>query len=302
MDLGQYKTTKILGCGSYGKVFKGINKTTEQSVAIKMISLYKKSKLYVEQVEHEINFLKIVSKSKYVVNYIDDFHFTAGKTEYRIIIMEDLSLWKNVYNYIQDLNDKKQEQIPQKNLKLIIINLILGLEHLHKLGIAHRDIKPENLMIDDLFNIKYIDFGHAGSINVNCNNDVGTPLYMSPEMSEFVQNNFKLTDYKNVTNEILQKNLDNAMNHDIWSLGLILYQLSNIKNFPNNMPFDINFDNTTDFFHHLHGNHNKYVSSYSHENNYSDLDFNKLINFILSYDPKKRPSIFDIITYISDYI
>jgi serum/glucocorticoid-regulated kinase 2 len=48
-----------------------------------------------------------------------------------------------------------------KNVKLIISEVILALEELHKNRIIFRDLKPENILVDCSGHIKLIDFGLA---------------------------------------------------------------------------------------------------------------------------------------------
>lgn len=47
--------------------------------------------------------------------------------------------------------------------------------HIHSKGIAHRDIKPANMLIDDKFDLKVIDYGHA--INFEELRDPNKPKY-----------------------------------------------------------------------------------------------------------------------------
>ena len=62
----------------------------------------------------------------------------------------------------------------------------MGLSHLHNKGIIHRDIKPANILLHNGI-AKIADFGFARFANqpekLLCN--VGTPLYMSPEVFKF---------------------------------------------------------------------------------------------------------------------
>ena len=93
-----------------------------------------------------------------------------------------------------------------------------AVQHAHQKGIVHRDLKPSNILVcpyDGHPVPKVIDFGLAKAINQPLTDNtlytahgvmVGTPLYMSPEQAEF-------------------NNLDVDTRTDIYSLGVILYEL-----------------------------------------------------------------------------
>ena len=52
-----------------------------------------------------------------------------------------------------------RKRVREKEAAKFLLQLISGIEYLHKLGICHRDLKPENLLMDDYNNIKIVDFG-----------------------------------------------------------------------------------------------------------------------------------------------
>ena len=45
------------------------------------------------------------------------------------------------------------------HIETIIYNLLCAIKYLHESNVLHRDLKPENLLLDDLNNIKIVDFG-----------------------------------------------------------------------------------------------------------------------------------------------
>ncbi len=47
----------------------------------------------------------------------------------------------------------------KKDARLYIAELVLAIEHLHKMDVIYRDLKPENILIDDDGHIKLADFG-----------------------------------------------------------------------------------------------------------------------------------------------
>lgn len=81
---------------------------------------------------------------------------------------------------------------------------------MHLQSITHRDMKPENILLVspdmDNFDIKIADLGFAQKFDKKTGLDLvlGTPLYMAPEL---------------VKHEIYSEKVD------VWSLGVITYQL-----------------------------------------------------------------------------
>lgn len=87
---------------------------------------------------------------------------------------------------------------------------MLGLNYMHLQSITHRDMKPENILLvkedDDCFDIKIADLGFAQKFEKDKGLDLvlGTPLYMAPELVKHDRYSEKV---------------------DVWSLGVIVYQL-----------------------------------------------------------------------------
>ena len=101
----------------------------------------------------------------------------------------------------------------EKASKFYMAQLVIILEYLHSNNIIYRDLKPENILLSLDGYLNLIDFGSCTSYSNNLNNfysfdinkvKLGTPQYMSPELIKDNKLSFK---------------------NDIWSLGIIFYQL-----------------------------------------------------------------------------
>lgn len=61
------------------------------------------------------------------------------------------------------------------------------MHYMHIKGVAHRDLKPENIMLDQNYNVKFVDFGFAAPIQGRDGTGflktiLGTTAYMAPEL------------------------------------------------------------------------------------------------------------------------
>lgn len=99
--------------------------------------------------------------------------------------------------------------LPEYAIGNIAYQILKSLNFLHKeRHQVHRDVKPENILINSFGEIKLTDFGISKqlfeTIN-NCKSFVGTIAYMSPER---------------------MNSEDYSYPSDVWSLGLIIYELA----------------------------------------------------------------------------
>ena len=126
---------KLLGQGSFGKVYKGVNKVTQQEVAIKVLN---KKGLTLEDLEYQMNELGILKAchSRHICAILDFF--------------EDANHMYIVQEFIDGFNLMAfYKGVPRIELasRKIMQGLAEGLQYLHSIGIAHRDIKLENIML-----------------------------------------------------------------------------------------------------------------------------------------------------------
>lgn len=232
MQVRNYQIMEELGHGSYGITYLGID-ATGRRVAIKTIDINKSQQLGADLavINDEIDTLKQLSTPncpKYMACYFDSFEDTLNGVNTMFIISEFIE-GSSLTEFIK----ANSPNMPLSFLWPIYNQLILGLKYIHDNGYAHRDIKPDNILITNDFTIKYIDFGlaclnqcRAYSCTNTCKGGGGTLLYMPPEFFTGTR----------------QDSLQASQAHDIWSLTMVFFELTNgLYKFPFNI---FSYDNT----------------------------------------------------------
>tara|TARA_B110000208_G_scaffold189674_2_gene251764 strand:- start:9081 stop:10223 length:1143 start_codon:yes stop_codon:yes gene_type:complete len=181
-----YYYTEPIGRGSFSTVYKGYHYYNKSVIAIKKFTKIPDKEYF----KNEIALMKQLHHKNVL-----KLHKVLKHKSYSYLILEYCD--SNLYSYIESNNNSF-------NYKYFT-GIINGLEYLYSSNILHRDIKPHNILIKNN-TIKISDFGFAKTFEKNqlITTFCGSPLYMAPEI-------IKNRKYNN--------------NSDIWSLGVVLYEL-----------------------------------------------------------------------------
>ncbi|OBZ81952.1 Negative regulator of sexual conjugation and meiosis [Choanephora cucurbitarum] len=186
----------ILGVGAYGIIYLGQNTVTSQQVAIKLLTHLSRREAeihaYLSRHPNILSFEKLV--------YEDHKMFMI--LEYRPEGDLFSAITKNRKGIVGN-ND---------SIRHIFLQIIDGVQFCHQHQIAHRDLKPENIMLGPELSIKLTDFGLATTQSISTEFGCGSTFYFSPECQGNNRNGYDT-----------QKN-------DIWSLGVILINLTAGRN------------------------------------------------------------------------
>ncbi|XP_064206815.1 ribosomal protein S6 kinase alpha-3 isoform X2 [Anguilla rostrata] len=173
----QFDIRKVLGQGSFGKVFLVKKKTGPDAGQLYAMKVLKKATLKVRdrvRTKMERDILVEVNHP-----FIVKLHY-AFQTEGKLYLILDFLRGGDLFTRLS-----KEVMFTEEDVKFYLAELALALDHLHSLGIIYRDLKPENILLDEQGHIKLTDFGlskeaidHENKAYSFC----GTVEYMAPEV------------------------------------------------------------------------------------------------------------------------
>lgn len=197
--LGRFEIGKLLGHGSFAKVYLARNVKTNESVAIKVIDKEKIMKGgLIAHIKREISILRRVRHP----NIVQLFEVMATKS--KIFFVMEYVKGGELFNKVA--KGRLKEEVARKYFQ----QLISAVGFCHARGVFHRDLKPENILLDEDGDLKVSDFG-LSAISEQIRGDglfhtfCGTPAYVAPE--------------------VLGRKGYEAAKVDIWSCGIILFVL-----------------------------------------------------------------------------
>jgi len=201
--LSAYTRLDRVGRGSYGEVFKVRRHIDGSELVLKEVSMVGIGEQEEREILNETSCMMQLSHP-HIIAYVGSF-LERGSLH---IVMEFAS-GSDLHCLIrkQTLEGKF---LSEERLWKWMIQLTQGLQHAHARRILHRDIKASNVFLDAHDNIKIGDLGLGKILGESrcALSQVGTPIYMSPEMCEG-----KPYDTKS----------------DVWALGCLMFELASLK-------------------------------------------------------------------------
>lgn len=197
--MNKYELGKMLGQGTFAKVYHARHLSTGQSIALKIIDKDRILKAgLIDHIKREISIMRLVKHP----NVVQLHEVMATKT--KIYLALEHVKGGELFNKVA------KGRLKEASARKYFHQLIAAVDFCHSRGVYHRDLKPENLLLDEFGNLKVTDFGLSafleskrqdGLLHTTC----GTPAYVAPEV-------------------LLKKGYDGEK-ADIWSCGVILYVL-----------------------------------------------------------------------------
>jgi tetratricopeptide (TPR) repeat protein/TolB-like protein len=205
---GRYLVAEELGRGRMGRVYKVVDTSVQNAIALKVL-------LPEVAADHEVleRLSRGIQLSRSITHRNICRPFDLGKSDDVDYLTMELVPGEDVSDLIQKLGALSPGQVVRIGRQLCD-----GLAEAHRLGVVHSDLKPQHIMVDESGHAKILGFGIAPSAGVTGAAErgvpIGTPQYMSPEQ---------------VDGEEIDPRTD------LYSLGIVLYEMATGK-----VPFDGN--------------------------------------------------------------
>ena len=250
--IGRYEVLRLLGRGSNGEVYSGLDRDLGRQVALKFMSS--------EGVTSE------------GWQFIREAQAASALNHPNIVTVHEVITWNSAPVIVlelvegQSLRTLCSQPMPLAQAHQIALQIMHALAFVHANGIVHRDLKPENVIVRPDGYVKVLDFGLArrslpgeSSSSISASHAVGTLLYMSPE----------------------QCRVEPATGaSDVFSAGIVLYEM-----FAGRHPFRLDSPLAT-----AHAIASQPAKPPSHWNKAIPPSLDSLILLMLAKDPAARPS------------
>ena len=199
---------QLIGKGSYGRVYLGINLTTGDFLAVKQVEVNQKAagqdkdkmKEMVSALDQEIDTMQHLEHPN-IVQYLG-----CERKEYSISIFLEYISGGSVGSCL-----RKHGRFEESLVRSLTRQTLEGLAYLHREGVLHRDLKADNILLDVDGTCKISDFGISKKTDNIYGNDVtnsmqGSVFWMAPEV-------------------IRSQGQGYSAKVDIWSLGCVVLEM-----------------------------------------------------------------------------
>ena len=194
---GRYELEVVIGEGTFGRVYRGLDRRLARPVAVKVIKpWWAEDRAWVERFQREAQLLARVSDPGIVQI------FDIGEAEQGPYYVAELVEGESLAERLQ------RGPLPIAQARSVAEQLCRALASAHAQGVVHCDVKPANVLLTTDGKVKVGDFGvariAAGTSQASSATVAGTPRYMSPEQA---------------------RGRSTTSATDVYSAGIVLYEM-----------------------------------------------------------------------------
>ena len=198
LTIEDFQLLKVVGRGSFGKVYMARKKDSQQIYAVKTLKkdfIIRTNQQKNTKIERDI-------MQQITHPFVVKLHYAFQSPQSLYFVTDFLNGGELFFHLCQEI------RFNEDRARFYAAEITLALEHLHQNGIIYRDLKPENVLLDSQGHLKLTDFGLSkikqpsddGMTNTFC----GTPEYLAPEVIKANGHSYAV---------------------DWWSLGMLLYEM-----------------------------------------------------------------------------
>ncbi|KAL4222618.1 positive regulation of fibroblast apoptotic process [Mactra antiquata] len=193
----KYEVGENIGRGKFAVVRKCTHKQTNEIVAAKFIKKRRRGKSCREEILREVVMLEMALDHPRLVNLKEVY-----ETQHELILITEYCAGGELFTECI-----LEEKFDERDVKVLMSQILEGLIYLHNKNIVHLDLKPQNILLTDEFprgSVKICDLGFACLVNTgeDIRDIIGTPDYVAPEV----------LNYDSL-----------GLYTDMWSLGVLTY-------------------------------------------------------------------------------
>ncbi|KAM6907922.1 myosin-IIIa-like [Lycodopsis pacificus] len=199
---------ETIGKGTYGKVYKVLNKLDGSKAAVKILDPIHDID---EEIEAEYSILKALSDHTNVVKFYGMYYKKDVKCGDQLWLVLELCNGGSVTDLAKGML-RRGDRMDEGIIGYMLHEALMGLQHLHINKTIHRDVKGNNILLTTHGGVKLVDFGVSAQLTntrLRRNTSVGTPFWMAPEVIA------------------CEQQLDSTYDArcDVWSLGITAIEL-----------------------------------------------------------------------------
>ncbi|KAK6747140.1 hypothetical protein RB195_000391 [Necator americanus] len=193
-----YDRLRSLGEGAYGVVCTAEDLRTKERVAVKKFLRPFQSTIHAKRTYRELKLLRTLKHSN-VLEMIDVFTPDSDAASLNSVYFVSVLMGSDLQNIL------KIQRLTNDQIQSLIYQVLRGLKYIHSAGIVHRDLKPSNIAVNEIGEVKILDFGLARAADHEMTGYVATRWYRAPEI---------MLNWMHYTQTV-----------DVWSVGCILAEL-----------------------------------------------------------------------------
>lgn len=210
---------KLIGKGSFGSVYAGFDKVTQQAMAIKILNEVPTDTIGAKQLFREMMLLRILKGHPHIISLENIVASAApdGTLDAMAFVFKrhETDLFRVIHS---------TQPLSMAHVRFFLYQMLHGVAYIHSAGIVHRDLKPANILINSDCRLVICDFGLARATH-----DIIEPLHLetaaAPPKLYRKLTGYMVTRWYRSPEVIVFNSNGGEAPADMWSIGCILWDL-----------------------------------------------------------------------------